>query len=182
MGTGSYHRGEGVNELLWSTFDKVTDCQRFAETKASALVVLNSGVLLFVGQLGNGEWTQSRIGLASVIVLSLGHLVSLLLCLYSFVPQTTESRFDQNRPGEQDNLLFFGDIAKYEPQTYLQSLLERPEPYSAEERFLARQIITNSKITLRKFILFRWAIELTFYLSFVAAALFVLFFLMNGGV
>jgi len=64
-----------------------------------------------------------------------------------------------------DNILYFGDIAKYSPLAYLNKLsshlgLSNIE-FTGYQKDLASQIVTNSAISLRKYNHFKIAIWLT---------------------
>jgi hypothetical protein len=84
------------------------------------------------------------------------------------------------KPNEQDNLMFYGDIVKYEPKSFLYAIYKqegiKPKATSHFEIDLAEQIVTNSGIADWKYQLFKIALWST--LSAVITPLLpVIFFL-----
>jgi hypothetical protein len=93
----------------------------FAEAKNGALLALDSGLALAIVSMVLDRcmprlvlwYFYSAIGFT---------VMSLLVALLSFVPQ---SRPSQEKPGairERDNLWFYGDIAQYDRHSYLAAL------------------------------------------------------------
>ena len=69
------------------------------------------------------------------------------------------------------HLLYFGDIAKYSADEYLNKLLSK-ENFTSIEKYYAEQIIANSIIALKKFRLYMISI------SFTTISIFILLILM----
>ena len=160
-----------TEELLWKVFDNVNRWLDFAEKK--------NGVILFgwglIGVLFS-EKLRDRLGFtclvqclssAAVIIF----FVAWLYALFSFLPRTkidyalvllgNESK-KPNPPG--DNLLFFGDIAKYDRDSYLAALQDEYGTKSRSDRTagdLCSQAIQNANIALRKYRCFTRAMVLT---------------------
>ena len=70
------------------------------------------------------------------------------------------------KPSNDDNILFFGHIAKYPPENYLRKLYrlrngKPPENLSGIELDYAEQIVTNSRIAQRKYDTFTIGVWLT---------------------
>nr|WP_272870321.1 Pycsar system effector family protein [Aliivibrio fischeri] len=93
-------------------------------------------------------------------------VVSMLLCLLSVVPSLSmpwESK--PNGTKDSDNLLYFQDIAKYTPSSYLSKLAIRlglgEQVFSGYQQDLANQIIINSTIACKKYSYYKVAIWFT---------------------
>jgi hypothetical protein len=88
-----------------------------------------------------------------------------LLCLISFLPQIEIPLIRARSPSnEHDNLLFYGDICDYDASTYLKALCSRYgfplDSIGPFEENLAQSIVINSRISMRKYRLFRTAVWL----------------------
>jgi len=135
----------------------------FAEAKNGALIALDSGLALAIVSMVLGR-CMSRL-LLWYLYDAIGFMVlSLLVALVSFLPQ---SRPSQEKPGairERDNLWFYGDIAQYDRHSYLAALTASLALTNAPENRLcadlAGQVITNSRIAVRKYGYFTVAVRL----------------------
>jgi len=70
----------------------------------------------------------------------------------------------RKKPAETDNLLFYGDIASYDPAGYLQALYKHCDAKDEAlpiERDYAQQIVMNSRIAVRKYEWFTTSVWLT---------------------
>ncbi len=83
-------------------------------------------------------------------------LCSVAVAMVSIIPKTIISgAILKETPEDNDNLLFYGHIAKYEPTEYLAAIHKRFgksgfKPLDLQLDY-ARQIVINSQITLRKY-------------------------------
>jgi hypothetical protein len=155
-----------MEDRLHRILKSVDEWLRFAEAKNGALIVAN-GAIVF-GALKALEapralppWVLLYV-YAATAVISLAGVIALL----SFLPETTLSWLGSTkRPAPEDNLLFYGHAASYDPRGYLEALYERaqlrPTSVSPLEEDYAEQIIVNSRIALRKFGLFTIALWIT---------------------
>jgi len=97
-----------------------------------------------------------------VIFLAVGGIIA--LC--SFLPRINIPWLGaQEAPQPHHNLVFYSDIAKYNPQEYLTSFysahnLGTGTPTKAEQDY-AEQIVANSRIALNKYKYFRAALWIT---------------------
>jgi hypothetical protein len=154
-------RSEAEDHLL-TLLGSVNDWLRFAETKNATLVALGglslTGILTYVAGV-----EDFMVGAA--VLLTAGAtlwLLSLLLGMFSFMPQTKamEPRTAlKDQVDDSDNLYYFAHLANYSNETLLTALgAEQGEkPRGRFERDLANQVIINSRITLQKFDLFDYA-------------------------
>lgn len=135
----------------------------FAEAKNGALLALDSGLALAITNILLDRCMSDP--MLWYFCSALGFTVmGLLVALLSFVPQSRPSQEKQGAIREQSNLWFYGDIAQYDSHSYLAalkaSLADTDAPESRLCVDLAGQIITNSKIAVRKYGYFTVAIRL----------------------
>lgn len=152
-------------EELHSFFEKQLERTNywlsFAEAKNAALIALNVAMIAFLAELK----TESSVFRAILLVLL---AVSCIISMVSFWPNTNSRIRKKETNVPHDNLVFWGDIAalKGEKQ-YIDLVVERYFPGMAfdEEHDklsydLVSEIITNSKIAKRKYLLFKIALFL----------------------
>ena len=156
-----------MDEQLKNIFININDWLKFAETKTATLLTGNSilifGILRTI-KVQDTDFIQIIILYFTMLLLSL----SLLTCLISFIPSLKLPWLvTLKKPTENDNLLFFGDVAKYNSKSYLEKLFsststeKSKKSFTALDNYYAEQIIANSIIALKKFRLFTFAIWLT---------------------
>lgn len=171
-------------DVLEKRLKHVNDWLQFAEKKNATLIALDLGVIWGISRLLD----LTKIGGATnLLLLSIGGLlvmVSIFVCLFSFLPILQKSDVvGKLKKSSDDNSLFFGDIAKYDSNEYLQLLLLRygMENYkvSHAHKDYSEQIVTNSKIAKHKLDVFRVSAWFTFF-GFLTLILFVVIFLFKG--
>jgi len=146
------------------------DWLKFAETKNVGIVGLaGSGLTFIVVALGflrdEGVTPGAGVALTAASVLM---ALSLLAGAWSFMPATGMPRWMRLRVGDprpDDNLYFFGHVAKYAPGPLAEAVARRyegqPEPVVTDlHHDLAAQLVVDARITLQKLKLFRWAVLL----------------------
>lgn len=170
-------------DLLWITLvdirDLVNDWLKYAETKNGAIVGLASAAaavaLTSLADRDTEPWpVVLGLGLASGCL-----VLSLLVGLGSFLPQTKFTRLLAGRsidPAAEDNLFYYGHLAKYTPRSLAEAVARRyagdesdAAPVRDPHLDLAAQIVTNARITLWKLRLFTYAVAL-FALAVLALA------------
>jgi hypothetical protein len=150
-----------MEDRLKYILGSVNEWLKFAEAKNAALLVATSAlVLALVDYLP--DKTHSFWNWALFITASVFFLLSSLICLLSFVPQVKFPWIVSLRQmTPKDNLFFFGDIANYSAEEFVEALYHASTMKSAINKLqcdLAGQIITNSRIGLKKFRLFTVAV------------------------
>lgn len=154
-----------MDDKLKDIFSNINDWLKYAEGKSATLIAGNGALIFGMSRIYLSNDIDAC--LASYLMFcSLLCLFSLSICLLSVVP-ALEMPWD-SKPNEKhsnDNVLYFGDIAKYSPLEFLKKLSSklgnRNEEFTEYQRDLAFQIITNSVIANKKYNHFKIAIWLT---------------------
>ena len=155
-----------VREILKDIFDNVNNWLKFAEAKNGAIIALNATFIFGILKLGiinddNGNSFLNYYLYIAIFMLTL----SIIIALLSFVPRLNHSYIQFKKPLDKDNLLYFGDIAKYTPSKYEErlniSIKVDDEKNSTLNTYYINQIVINSKITFIKFKQFEIAIWFT---------------------
>ncbi|MCE5200756.1 MAG: Pycsar system effector family protein [Armatimonadota bacterium] len=149
-----------MEERLRFVFNNINEWLKFAEAKNAALVALNGAAAVAVLSLLKDStkfaYTSKVCLLCSAALSSL----SLILALLSMWPKCGIGLLrGYGTPRTGDNLLFWGDIAKYgRANKYLDALHSvcgsEPPSRRNEEYLYAEQIIQNSQIAVRKYRVF----------------------------
>jgi len=173
--------GIDLENVLEKRLQHVNYWLEFAEKKIAVLIVLNGGAI----------WGISRlIDISELKNLSVSHLlwggvvlilISIFCCCASLLPALKKVSYSADQsPSDEDNSLFFGDIAKYDTHEYLALLLRRYSFDSSELKQLHReyagQIITNARIAKRKYQMFAmssWFAVIGFLLLTIFSVIFI---------
>ena len=153
-----------LEERLLTLLSMVSDWLKYAEAKNGGILALTAGAAaLSLPQIRD----TTELSSSAIVVFGLAEgclLVSATFALASFVPQTNlRARLaERSQPPERDdNLYFFGHLAKYEPAALVTAIRDRyglpgdaAVESSASHRDLAAQIVANARITLWKLRLF----------------------------
>jgi len=155
---------------LADLLERVTGWLQFAESKNTGIVGLIStvlGLIVSFSLFGPPLPSLARVGLAVGALLL---MISLAIVVISFLPVTDLERSlagNHDPPGPGDNLLYYGHLARYEPQALVQAVASMyvevtPDEVAAGKRAsdLAAQIVTNARIIVRKLALYRAALLL----------------------
>lgn len=156
---------ENLNKALESIFSNTNDWLRYADTKAATLIAGNGGLIFGGTRVLSSEGLNIYFLIYVSLIITLCG-ISLVVCLISVTPALSMPwEAKPTSPSDNDNLLFFSDIAKYTPLAYLQALNNKLElqtnHFNGYQRDLSSQIITNSTISNKKYKLFKTAIWLT---------------------
>lgn len=156
-----------IDERLKYIFGLVNDWLKFAESKNAALLTANIAVILglLLWLVDEKQCLNLMAIIILVVIFSLS--ISVLFCLLSFFPKLEIRWEGKQRISENDNLIYFGDVLKYTPKSYLIHLykqvgedLSEFDPYELD---LSEQIVVNSSNVYRKFKLFECAIKLNIF-------------------
>lgn len=173
------------NKLLY-IFSNVNDWLKFAEVKNAGLIAFLiaaiSGLLGFTASFQ--QLNQSiKFGLLFCVFFL---VVSCLISLFTFSPKLDRLEIiffaKESEILESDNLLFFGDLAKYDADSltsiiakkYFEIDLKKPSQIHTD---IAEQIIINSKIAVAKFRFFKIALNFVFLATFIFVLVSLIHFL-----
>jgi len=150
---------DSLGEILADTLKSTADWLKFAEAKNAALIGVNLGILVAAEKL------QSAIPLKMYLhVVAILCVISLVIALLSVIPRVgwplPSRRWNQG--SEDDNLTFYGDVAKYAPGSYCSELAKKfGRDLTYSEVWTARQIAVLSDLTVQKFRFFSVAAFVT---------------------
>lgn len=175
-------------KYVWEQVDKWLS---FAEAKNAGLIAFNIALISIIVEkiinsdaIKNGIICDKAICLVAMILL----VASMLLNLYSFLPDLTSSlKKKQNSSIKELNLLFFSDIAQLNSKSDFLEMTDRKyfnkddidNKFSELEEDLASEILINSKITNRKYKLFRKSVWLDVLGIILLAYIVVKFFVIQ---
>lgn len=155
-----------IRESLENVLGLVSEDLRFAETKNAALLTANAAAVIGILQVNPSLDASQPMLFYYLYALTLVCAFSGVVSLISFVPRAQNPYADIGLPAAaNDNLLFYGHIQKYDPPAYLRAVYAAAgragqEPEKLELMY-AEQIVVSSRIAVRKFTYFRWAIWIT---------------------
>ena len=150
----------------------------FAEAKNGALLAINVAIMAVIVSLFDSAPIICTVSIICFIVSSVA-------CLKSFFPNTNsrpEKREKSDlKQGEEDNLLFYGDIAKIASTfEYVELSSKRYFPGKAiikDDKMiydLASEILINSRITLQKYTDFKRAVKIDLLALLMTMLLFII--------
>lgn len=149
-----------VEERLLFIWEKVNDWLKYAETKNAGLLVFGGAMIaVLFGFLGSSykipaNWNKGIfIGLAFFGV-------SVIISVWSFIPQTRIKYKKFGEPHISDNLFFYGNLCKYKPGKLIDTMLRAynindSNALNRSNMDIANQVIVNSAITMNKNKLFK---------------------------
>jgi hypothetical protein len=170
----------GVEERLDDLLGRVVDWLKFAEAKNTGAVGLAStGLGVIVTFLVAGPPLPMIAGVGMGIG-TVTLMVSLMLAVGSFLPSTNLEKHlltEREQPGLNDNLLFYGHLARYEPRSLARAIalhyFDTPGSQYTPSKLavdLAGQVVTNARITVRKLALFKYSLLLFGFGVLIASA------------
>ncbi|OEG73932.1 hypothetical protein BEL05_08470 [Shewanella colwelliana] len=154
-----------MDEKLKDIFSNINDWLKYAEAKSATLIAGNGAIIFGFSRLGLNENINCYLGYYLFFCGFLS-LISLSICLLSIIP-ALNMPWDSKPSGtnDSDNILFFRDIAKYTPLSYLNKLAvkigQEHVDVTGFQKDLAFQIISNSTIANKKYTYFNIAIWFT---------------------
>lgn len=161
--------------LLQQIFDNTNNWLQFAEAKNAALIALNVALL---AAFMSSDDLQAYTFLFTVIIIGL--LISLAFTVWSVKP--INKKLEKVSPSNVDaNLLHYAFIASLGPEEYIQNLYATywGEPNKSIntipqiEKDYCTEIISNSRITIRKQKYFKLGFYTLLLTVFVIATLFI---------
>ena len=183
-----------MKDIFKDIFSNVDDWLKFAEAKNAALIVFNGasifGAATFIATvMAQTQYTIPQIILDYLYLFIIFNGLGLATALYSFWPQTEVDNvlgkkiknLSFKKPESRNNVLFYGHIKDYTPESYLAKLRESCNKEVGEcsglELDYATQIVINSRITYRKYYYFKAALVFTM-LAVLTPIIFILLVLL----
>lgn len=163
---GKLNKMENMKDDLKEIFKNVNDWLKFAETKNAMLLAFNGVIIFGVSKFfsDNSELKELFyfVGPYYRFVFPVIIAVSILLLLFSFIPQTKMIKLGEKKKPENVNVLFYDHLETLKPQELLEEVYGTKNPSVTNiEKSYAQQIIVNSEITSRKFDTFKVAAWIT---------------------
>lgn len=157
---------------LWKIFDNVSSWLEYAEKKNTYIIIFVGAQITIIKFLGCplDFWLK-------VSFLFLG--LCLFICFCSFFPKTSITSWlyyfskTNELPKDNDNLLFYGDIANYTVNNYVEKMEKYLKITIKGNKYfedLCDQIIINSSIAKAKFNFFK----ICFWFMFLGEVSFVI--------
>jgi len=151
-----------MEDRLKAILIMVNDWLKFAEVKNGALLTLASGLVLALVKNYPQFAPSSKVESCYLTAIALMSITA-IVCLLSFIPVLKIPWFEsEGKPGTNDNLFFFADIARYSASEYVTALLiangEQSRTITKLEVHLALQAIANARIAHKKYRCFRGAV------------------------
>lgn len=158
-------------EYLKEQLDRTNYWLAFSETKNAALVAFNVAVVAAIG-----KFTSVNIWIWALSDFMI--MVSTFICLLSFIPKSSMKKLCNDQNNQEINLLYYADIAKLETEMYLEKVRNEYHLHIIkwEEEIckdFAEEIIVNSRIAVRKYKLFKYAVMV----DLMCIILFIMFIL-----
>lgn len=144
-----------MEERLWKIFNNVNRWLEFAEKK-------NALMMTFIGvQLGVSKYIVKEPGI--VMKIGIGFLLfGFLVTVSSFLPKIKISKRRRRKRRGIGNLIYFGDIAGYSIEDYIEALETAYKGTIKGNKInkdLADEIVINSRIASRKYNCFKLAVR-----------------------
>lgn len=161
----------GLEQHVKDIFDNVNNWLKFAEAKNAAIIAYNSVILAGIASYITSNQNIPNLLGSFLIISSCLILISSLIGLISFAPQTKIINY--TKKGEildSDNLLYWGHLKNYTPLQLLKKLNtsktsenNNDSEFTIIEIDYAQQIIMNSQIADKKYSLFKVALALNIF-------------------
>ena len=164
-----------LSEHFEKQLERTNTWLSFAEAKNAALIAFNVSMIAVISDV-----LSDYMVLLVILVILL--LISTIVALVSFMPETKNVSSNEKDAQEDNNLLFFGDIAKCNDRTdYIEKTKKRYflpiDPEKENENInsdLASEILINSRLTVKKYNLFKLALMIDFLCLALTAAFFII--------
>lgn len=159
---------KNVEEFFSTQLERTNYWLSFAEAKNAGLLAINIAIIGIL--MEKGEILE--MGRVAVLLCL---LASSIICIVSFYPNMkSKEKKKKEQTSEAKNLVFYRDIAEFESEAkYTAKVLDdyfginredtdatNRDDVSALSADLAAEVFINSKITVRKYSTFRWAVIL----------------------
>ncbi len=154
-----------MEDQLWKIFENVNSWLKFSEKKNSLILAMIAAQLTVIKIFVEDKVICTNISLFVF-------MACLILAIISFFPKSIIEKvlpgllFSKDKIDANDNLLFYGHIAKYSKSQYMKKMEDVLKHTIVGDKYyedLCEQIIINSQITLSKLNLFKVTIFLMIF-------------------
>ncbi|MED4990111.1 hypothetical protein ETC01_00705 [Geobacillus sp. NFOSA3] len=170
-------------KILTDLYSDIREWLKFAEAKNAALLTFDSACLFTLLRYQDVVFPKKD-GYAnlfftiSLIII----LISIIILMISFLPKRFKKGLKNNEHSHpfSKNLLYYGDIVKYSPQRFLASIFHKYniDNFDKNNKYfndLCTQIISLSRISVRKYRMFKCSLVLNI-LFFIIIGIYSLMF------
>ncbi len=153
--------------IVSANLARTVDFVRFAETKNAALLTFCSAWIVVSVNMLKGAGNMSGEYIAALTTALALFAVAAMISVLSIAPRIV-NKASAKTPERPRNLLFFGDIAPLDVDSFKEQFTARYQPESGQSVSqaylddLMTQIAINSKIAARKMRFFHWAARVAF--------------------
>jgi hypothetical protein len=159
---------------LWKIFDNINRWLDFAEKKNAIILTI---IAIQITLIKSFIFSLNLLALAGILILSMCLIVSIIsffpiLNLQKIILKVIPRRKSYQ---ELDSIIYFGDIANFSKAEYIEKIERTFNMKISDNSFflnLCDQIVANSHIANRKFLLFR----ICAFLMIIGQTLFILSF------
>ncbi|MCW8922011.1 MAG: DUF5706 domain-containing protein [Gammaproteobacteria bacterium] len=135
------------------------DWLKFAESKNAMLIAAHGAAIFGIFTLLESGSISNSMYVFYIYQALLFLFLGAVFCLISFIPQVDVPWIESINPTkEEDNLLAYADIAKYDSKLYLEAIYKQEaidlNEINPFEEDLAELIVIYSRIAMRKYSLF----------------------------
>ena len=164
-----------LSEHFEKQLERTNTWLSFAEAKNAALIAFNVSMIAVLSDVLSDY-------IVLLVILAILLLISTIVALLSFMPEIKNVSSDEKDVQEANNLLFFGDIAKCNDKTdYIEKTKKRYflsiDTEIENENIntdLASEILINSRLTVKKYNLFKVALMIDFLFLMLTAVFFII--------
>lgn len=163
-----------MKQTLKYIYDRMQEQLKYAETKHSISITLASALTVFSATYLDS--TKPLINALSAVSI----IFSLVSVLYSFIALSAKRiHFSKTKPCNEENLLYFKDIARFSPEDYASEITKKYPLFKGYkcDQFdldLSRQVVATAKTISAKFLLFNFALTFLILSLFCESSVIIL--------
>ncbi|WP_338441259.1 Pycsar system effector family protein [Synechococcus elongatus IITB4] len=148
-------------DLLDKILSSTNNWLKFAESKNGAIIAVICTVMFGVSKIIIDSDKIPNVLLAYLVEFFAFSFLSLVISLSSFIPKLKKPFwFTLEEKSNTDNPFYFADVCKYDSYSYLELLGIIHDDDDKIVKYMAEQVVINSRIAALKFNLFETSIWL----------------------
>ena len=153
-------QSSNIEDKLELVFSHVNDWLKFAENKNTTVLATSAGLIWGASRIFS-SWSSDLFWINIVLIAAyLFAIFSFITCLSSLLPILSNIWFRPRKIQGNENMLYFGDIAKFQDYEYLKYIKEKLNVTHVDsewEKDYSNQIVNNASIAWDKYSRFRIA-------------------------